>query len=334
LDAPTPHITEQEQSLILSALYGELTDTERAEWERLCAEKSWIAEEYSRLQQTLGMLETPESMPLSSDDMFFAKQWQMLEEAMKSEREAVIAPVPIILPKAQIFSLNQGSMRSWYAVAAMLLVSVGLGISVYRWNMEQTQIRSAVQVVSDSLAIGNNKNTTTHDNARNNEAFKDAGGQFAKKIERRSFSDFKASESQQEIAVPQTKPSVQTEEAAPKRDEMQRNEAKREIDDAPSDIVKQRTEEAVKPDERRSAAPMIAPERQSTKEGELLQKQSPRGGVAPSLQEILKNNALPDALPNTLMPSSSRRAAPSTRATMKVDSSQNRMNTRDSVQQK
>lgn len=139
-----PHINEREQALILSALYGTLADNERTEWERLCTEKPYLADELSRLKQTLNVLETPDVIGLASDEAFFEQQWKTLADAMKSDHAAIIAPVEMSIPKRTIFFLNPTFMWRWYAVAAMLLVSVGMGIMVYRFNMQETQLRSTL----------------------------------------------------------------------------------------------------------------------------------------------------------------------------------------------
>lgn len=129
----------------MGALYGELSEEEHAAWEHLKQQKPSIADEYTRLKQTTAFLFNNEQIgeqldEQQNDTAFFDRQWQTLHAMMNEEERATAAPVPISLPstvppqakRSLLFTLPQ--MQRWYDIAAMLVVAVGLGISVYRWQ--------------------------------------------------------------------------------------------------------------------------------------------------------------------------------------------------------
>lgn len=152
------------QALMLSALYGELSEAERAEWEATCARNPALVQEFERLKATIAIVNDAETQ--EEDDVFFAEQWQGLQSMMN----AGISPVQIVIPvseqrrkKATIFYLeNAQKYRTYWAVAATLIVMVGAGASIYRWQFGELR-QASVQELGRESSTSNNAPSTSSD---------------------------------------------------------------------------------------------------------------------------------------------------------------------------
>ncbi|TAE27515.1 MAG: hypothetical protein EAZ92_09370 [Candidatus Kapaibacterium sp.] len=167
----TPHntkafadsLSDQEQHLLLDALDGTLSAVESAAWQDLQKKKPAISDEYKRLQATMQQISAAE-IPLTEQSLFrvsfFEQQWHFLQKLMQSEREVLLAPVlPKIpsefAPKAgKLRFLHQSLPPRWYALAAMLLIGLGIGTSLWQWrsSMPQSQQQSTSQDNSEGTA--------------------------------------------------------------------------------------------------------------------------------------------------------------------------------------
>ncbi len=189
----------KEQHLLLDALYGTLSETETTLWHNIQREKPAITDEYRRLQATMQQVSAAQfsvqsatQVPFTEQSVFhqnfFEQQWQYLQKLMKSEREAVLAPVfPHVptfpnLPTQRTFHslqhvLQHVSTSRWYALAAMVLVAIGIGTSLWQWqnSTPQSQQTSTLQGMSEKAAddkkdIAQNPTNTTPSAEQQNES--------------------------------------------------------------------------------------------------------------------------------------------------------------------
>ncbi|MFY7998792.1 MAG: hypothetical protein ACOVSW_09350 [Candidatus Kapaibacteriota bacterium] len=165
------------QALMLSALYGELSEVERAEWEATCARNPALIQEFERLKATIAIVNDAETE--EEEDVFFAEQWKGLQSVMN----AGLTPIQIELPakekrrkKAAIFRLeNTQKHRKYWAVAATAILMAGAGASIYRWqfgDIPNTEIQK-----SESQEASNPKKSDTREFSQSNQTSQSFGSQ-------------------------------------------------------------------------------------------------------------------------------------------------------------
>ncbi|MCU0426509.1 MAG: hypothetical protein MUF71_12880 [Candidatus Kapabacteria bacterium] len=152
------------QTLMLSALYGEMTAKEQQEWEQILAGNDAAKQEFERLQRTIGILNEAEKEEKSTknaeEDTFYEEQWSALQRLRQEEKKPVILTLPEVKPRAQFFQMPRR-----YLAAATVLILLGFGVSVYRWQLkEEHALTQAVKPPSEKSAESPN-NTAFSDNA-------------------------------------------------------------------------------------------------------------------------------------------------------------------------
>lgn len=133
------NISSEHQALMLSALYGELTAPEKQEWETILAGSPALRLEFERLQTTIGIinqaensLENPSETTSGKDDeAFYEAQWEALRNLQREEKKPVFITLPESKSKFIPFSVPRR-----YLAAATVLILLGFGASIYRWQMK------------------------------------------------------------------------------------------------------------------------------------------------------------------------------------------------------
>ena len=157
------------QALMLSALYGELSEAERAEWEAVCDLNPALTQEFERLSATISKINDSETQ--EEESVFFEEQWKGLQGLTN----AGIAPVQIVIPssaipqkeahqkKATIFyNAIIGKQRKYWAVAATIVLMFGAGASVYRWQFGEVR-QASLQELGRESSTSNNAPSTSSD---------------------------------------------------------------------------------------------------------------------------------------------------------------------------
>ena len=382
MNTPFQHNDEfsaaQEQHLLLGALYGDLSEEEHAAWDHLKQQKPLIADEYTRLQQTTTFLSNTEQVgEHQSDTAFFDRQWQTLHAMMREEERKAAAPVPISLPSSvppkakPLLLLNLPIMQRRYGLAAMLVVAVGLGISVYRWQNTVSLEGSTMTERKEQEATGQDMKSSSA-TSPSESAREQAFGAKAKQAPSlsRPNSEENSVEGASEQALPKGSSDARPEGADADIAPQQPRDA------VQNEVIKKDAEEASKkrPAERKQATPAsetVQPSSTQTErarsEQEKLEQEKPKhvsdearsttpAPQASPMLDALKSFGVPQgtiqggagqglennlqAAPKRAAPASTNirttplRAVTSTQPTVRVDSAKIRVKTQDSTQNK
>ncbi len=159
------------QTLMLSALYGEMTAKEQQEWEQILAGNGAVKQEFERLQRTIGIIGkaiNEENITANSEEeAFYEEQWSALQRLRQEEKKPVIISLPEAQSRARFFQMPRR-----YLAAATVLVLLGFGVSLYRWQMkEELALKQALTLsVSDSTTSPVNTSLSGSASTTSNEA--------------------------------------------------------------------------------------------------------------------------------------------------------------------
>lgn len=126
--------TNRREELLLAALYNELSETDRAEFEALLKDNSEFAESYSKLKQTTDVLSKRKLSDPGED--FWDGYWDSLEDKIQKESK----------PAATIIKLPTWTYQA-VAAAAILLLGIFIGRS-FMTPVEITQPMAVIQPAS------------------------------------------------------------------------------------------------------------------------------------------------------------------------------------------
>lgn len=351
------------QALMLAILYGEASEVERAEWLALCEENPALGQELERLRATLAIINQAEK-PDEEEEKFFAAQWDELRSLMKPDEKLVqiALPLPASPSQPKILRIVSAPSYRWYWAAATILVAVGLGFSVYRWqerDLKIAQIQES-ETIPQSKSSGEDGASAASDESASdkqvlNQAERETQGRnegISKAAPQKKSEDFgtvpaEQPRGDQEQAKKQSQPLLKDEkniESLPKGESQSREQENRPIEKESTKEIEQKKADV--PDEKNVIEKSPKELKKTLEEA---REYAPKGPPPQSFDNALRlqsvpsgaaSKVAPQALPQTspqaaplLAPASEKPSAvralsrvklSSTNATIRADSAQKR----------